>query len=89
MERLLLFLVWRRGWLKTPGQIAGLFLIGYGLSRFIVEFFRQADAQFITDGNPMGYAIQLGGLGLSMGQVLSLPMILVGLGAILWARRRV
>ncbi|MGB5560489.1 MAG: prolipoprotein diacylglyceryl transferase [Paracoccaceae bacterium] len=86
---LLLFLVWRRGWLKTPGQIAGLFLIGYGLSRFVVEFFRQADAQFITDGNPMGYAIQLGGLGLSMGQILSLPMILVGLGAILWARRRV
>ena len=84
----LLFLVWRRDWLKLPGQIAGLFLVGYGLSRFIVEFFRQADAHFITAGNPVGYVIHAGGYGLSMGQLLSLPMILVGLATIFWARHR-
>ena len=85
---LLLFLVWRRDWLKNPGQITGLFFVGYGLSRFIVEFFRQADAQFISSDNPMGYVVQLGGIGLSMGQMLSLPMIIVGLATIFWARRR-
>jgi len=84
----LLFLVWRRGWLKKPGQIAGLFFVGYGVSRFIVEFYRQADAQFISAENPMGYVIGTGGFGLSMGQVLSLPMILIGIATIVWARRR-
>lgn len=85
---LLLLLVWRGGWLKNPGQIAGLFFAGYGLSRFIAEFFRQADAQFITADNPMGYALHAGGYGLSMGQLLSLPMILAGLATIVWARNR-
>lgn len=85
---LLLFLVWRCGWLKKPGQVAGMFFAGYGLSRFIVEFFRQADAQFIAPDNPMGYVLQIGGSGLSMGQMLSLPMILIGLSTVIWARRR-
>ncbi|PHQ98188.1 MAG: prolipoprotein diacylglyceryl transferase [Marinosulfonomonas sp.] len=85
---LLLFLVWRRDWLKTPGQTAGLFFIGYGISRFIVEFFREADAQFIGPDNPLGFVIGSGSVGLSMGQLLSLPMILVGIGTIIWARRK-
>lgn len=85
---LLVFLVWRRDWLKYPGQIAGLFFAGYGVSRFVVEFFRQADSQFITADNPLGYVVQLGQFGLSMGQVLSLPMIIIGGGAIVMARRR-
>ncbi len=85
---LLLFLVWRRGWLKRPGGIAGLFLLGYGLSRFVVEFFRQADDQFITPDNPMGHVLRAGEFGLSMGQILSLPMILAGIAFILWSRRR-
>ncbi|MGR3662909.1 MAG: prolipoprotein diacylglyceryl transferase [Paracoccaceae bacterium] len=85
---LMLFLVWRRGWLKKPGQITGVFITGYGISRFIVEFFRQADAQYITPDNPMGYVIGSAQVGLSMGQLLSLPMILVGLAIIAWARRR-
>jgi phosphatidylglycerol:prolipoprotein diacylglycerol transferase len=84
---LLLFLVWRRDWLKMPGQIAGLFLVGYGLSRFTVEFFRQADAQFVTPENPFGYIVQAGGFGFTMGQLFSLPMILIGLVAIHRARR--
>jgi phosphatidylglycerol---prolipoprotein diacylglyceryl transferase len=85
---LLLFLVWRRDWLKKPGQIAGLFFAGYGVARFVVELVRQADPQFITPDNPYGYVIGSGSFGLSMGQSLSLPMIVIGIGVIFWARRR-
>ncbi|MBZ8117419.1 prolipoprotein diacylglyceryl transferase [Roseovarius sp. LXJ103] len=85
---LLIFLVYMRGALRWPGLISGLFLLGYGASRFFVEFYRQADAQFITQDNPLGYALQFGGAGLSMGQILSLPMIGVGLVVILYARSR-
>ena len=83
-----LFLLVRRGALRRPGLVLGVFLAGYGLSRFVVEFFRQADAQFITAGNPLGHVIGGPVWGLSMGQLLSLPMILVGLGFVLMARRR-
>ena len=84
----LLYLAFRRGWLKKPGQLMGLFIAGYGLSRFIVEFFRQADAQFITAENPMGFVMQFGEFGITKGQQLSLPMIAIGIGFIIWARRR-
>lgn len=83
---LLIYLVWRRGWLRLPGRIAGTFFAGYGIARFIVEFFRQPDAQFITYDNPLGLAFHIGGYGLTMGQILSLPMIVVGLWFILRAR---
>lgn len=85
---ILLVLVYRRGWLKRPGRTAGLFFVGYGLARFVVEFFRQPDAQFITAANPMGWAIHFGGLGLTMGQLLSLPMIVLGIALIAVAHRR-
>ncbi len=81
---ILLHLAFRAGWLKRPGLLAGTFFLGYGLSRFIVEFFRQADAQFITEGNPWGHVF----LGMTMGQLLSLPMIIVGLATMAWALRR-
>ncbi len=85
----LLWLAWRRGWLKFPGRLAGAFFAGYGLARFIVEFFREADAQFITPTDPAGNVISFGSLGgFSMGQVLSLPMIAIGLGVVLWTARR-
>lgn len=80
----LLWLAFRSGWLKTPGLLAGTFFLGYGLSRFIVEFFRQADAQFISADNPWGHVF----LGLTMGQLLSLPMVIVGIATMIWARRR-
>ncbi len=83
----LLWLAYRRGALRMPGFVSGVFLIGYGLARFIVEFARQADAQFISADNPMGHAVEFGPVGLSMGQLLSLPMIAVGLGLIALARR--
>jgi phosphatidylglycerol:prolipoprotein diacylglycerol transferase len=75
----LIWLTWRRQSLLRPGLNLGVFLAGYGLARFIVEFFRQPDAQFVTPGNPLGLAWQLGGYGLTMGQALSVPMIALGL----------
>ena len=84
---LLLWLAYRRCALKTPGQIMGVFIAGYGVSRFIVEFFRQADRQFSSLENPMGYIWQTGSTGITMGQLLSLPMIGIGLGIALYARR--
>lgn len=86
---LLLFVVWRRGWLAWPGRTVGLFLAGYGLARFLVEFVRQPDAQFVSAGNPLGLAWHMGGWGLTMGQILSLPMIAVGLWLMMRARRAV
>ncbi|MGX9351328.1 prolipoprotein diacylglyceryl transferase [Shimia sp. W99] len=82
----LLWLAWRRSALKFPGRIAGVFFAGYGLARFIVEFVRQPDAQFISEGNPLGLVWHIGGYGLTMGQLLSLPMILLGLWLIRQAR---
>jgi phosphatidylglycerol:prolipoprotein diacylglycerol transferase len=84
---LLIWLAWRCGAFKTPGLLMGTFLAGYGFARFAVEFVRQPDAQFITDGNPLGLAWQINGLGLTMGQLLCLPMIGIGLYLILRARR--
>ncbi|MFT5798198.1 MAG: phosphatidylglycerol:prolipoprotein diacylglycerol transferase [Candidatus Azotimanducaceae bacterium] len=83
---LLLWLAWRRDAYKTPGLIAGTFFAGYGIARFVVEFVRQPDAQFISDGNPLGLALELGGYGLTMGQLLSVPMILIGAYLIRQAR---
>ncbi|ACM02838.1 prolipoprotein diacylglyceryl transferase [Cereibacter sphaeroides] len=92
LEGILLFavlslLVWRRGWLHWPGSVSGVFLAGYGATRFLVEFVRQPDAQFVSAGNPLGLAWQISGYGLTMGQILSLPMILLGLYLILRSRR--
>lgn len=84
----LMFLTWRRGALKRPGLITGLFFAGYGGARFFVEFFRQPDAQFVSEGNPLGLALEIGGYGLTMGQILSVPMILLGLWLARQAKRR-
>lgn len=62
---------------KRPvGSVSGLFLIGYGAFRIIVEFFRQPDAQLGLFG------------GVSMGQILSIPMILLGIIFMVWAYRQ-
>lgn len=84
----LLYAVFRTDALRHPGRVMGLFIAGYGLARFFVEFFRQPDAQFITPGNPLGLAFHLGGYGLTMGQLLSLPMIMAGLWLLYRARNR-
>ncbi|MBB5042491.1 phosphatidylglycerol:prolipoprotein diacylglycerol transferase [Shinella fusca] len=68
--------IWRFGALKRPGLVTGLFVCGYALSRITVEFFREPDAQ-------LGY---LYGGWLTMGMLLSLPMLAVGVWAIVRAR---
>ena len=86
------WLAYRRGALKVPGQLIGVFFMGYGLARTIVEGFRQSDAQFISATNPWGHIIRFGteldSAGLTMGQILSLPMIVVGIAILLVARAR-
>ena len=84
---LVLWLAWRRGWLKVPGRLMGLFIAGYGIARFAVEFVRQPDAQFVSDANPLGLYLHLNGWGLTAGQCLSLPMVAVGLWFVLGSRR--
>lgn len=54
--------------LNRPGLVTGLFLSGYGVMRFFVEFFRAPDAH-------LGYLT----FGLTMGQILTLPLILAGI----------
>lgn len=84
---LMFWLVSRKGWLKTPGALVGVFFIIYGVSRSFVELFRQPDLQFQTLENPFGYALQFSETaGLTMGQILSLPMVAIGL-FILWQTR--
>ncbi|MES2353285.1 MAG: prolipoprotein diacylglyceryl transferase [Pseudomonadota bacterium] len=76
MEGLLLFvIVWIYSLKPRPrGAVAGSFLMGYGVFRFIAEYFREPD-DFLG----------LLTLGFSMGQWLSLPMIIGGVGMIVWA----
>ena len=84
----LCWLAFRSGALRAPWALSGVFLAGYGVSRFLVEFVRQPDTQFVSPGNPLGLAFHMNGWGLTMGQTLTLPMIAIGLWLILWARRR-
>jgi phosphatidylglycerol:prolipoprotein diacylglycerol transferase len=79
LEGIVLFLVLRvlshsRLKLRQPGFVAGAFVAGYGLCRIVVEFFREPDPQ-------LGH---LWGGWLTMGMVLSLPMVLAGI----WAMSR-
>jgi len=79
LEGVLLFVIvwWYASRHRPMGAVSGLFLLGYGTMRFIAEFAREPD-------NFLGY---LAG-GLTMGQWLSLPMIVVGLLMMVWAYRR-
>ena len=85
---LILVLVALVGGFKRRGLISGIFFLGYGASRFTIEFFRQPDIQFISEGNSLGYAYQYLDYGVTMGQALSTPMILIGLLLILTAISR-
>ena len=60
-----------------PGLIAGVFLLGYGLARMFVELFRQPDT-YVGDGGFLAW-------GFTMGQVLSAPIAIAGLGFIVYA----
>lgn len=82
------YLVYQRKAFAIPGQVTGLFFIGYGAARIFSERFRMADLQFRSIDNPEGDVIQLLDWGLSMGQVLSLPMIAIGIGYLVWSRSK-
>ena len=84
---ILAYLALRKGWLTHVGAIFGMFLTFYASARFMVEFVRQPDVQFITAHNPLGLAFQMQGYGLTMGQTLSLPMVAFGLLLILSAKK--
>lgn len=72
-----LWLVARAGGLKRPGFVTGLFGVGYGLARIFCEFFREPDP--VQEALPHG---------LTMGMVLSLPLIVVGAALVLFSLRR-
>ncbi len=79
LEGLLLFVLL---WLyarqpRKTGQVSGMFLLGYGVFRFIAEYFREPDAH-----------LGLLSLGLSMGQWLCVPMVVGGIGLWWWSGRR-
>lgn len=76
LEGVVLFLVlWIYSRKPRPAAtVTGLFGVGYGLSRILVEFYREPDAH-------LGY---LAFDWLTMGQLLSLPLVLAGLGLIVW-----
>lgn len=80
LEGLLLFalLYWYQKKPHGVGAVSGLFLLGYGVARFIVEFFREPDAH-----------LGLLSLGMSMGQWLTLPMIVLGIFLMVRAKSRV
>ncbi|MFC0305345.1 prolipoprotein diacylglyceryl transferase [Sphingomonas sp. C8-2] len=71
------FFFWRTDARNQPGKLVGIFLLGYGLSRFVVEYFREPDAQLGTLS-----------WGLTMGQTLTVPMLLGGLYLIATASKR-
>lgn len=81
LEGVLLFvLLWlyaRRQ--RREAQVSAMFLVGYGVFRFIAEFFREPDAYLLWLKEQTG---------LSMGQWLCVPMIAFGIGLWLWAQRR-
>ncbi|MGP1954765.1 MAG: prolipoprotein diacylglyceryl transferase, partial [Arsenophonus sp. NC-QC1-MAG3] len=61
---------------RQIGSVSGLFLISYGVFRVLVEFFRQPDAQLGLFG------------GVSMGQILSIPMIIIGIFIMIWSYKK-
>ena len=74
---LLLFAAERKAARRHPGMVSGLFLAGYAVARMSGELFRQPDVQ-------LGFLV----FGTTMGQLLSLPLLVAGIGLILWARRQ-
>jgi phosphatidylglycerol:prolipoprotein diacylglycerol transferase len=84
LEGLVLFailslLFWKSDARYKPGFLAGSFVLGYGVFRFIVEFFREPDEQLVEFARVTH---------LHMGQWLCVPMILVGLYVVLTAKGR-
>jgi len=79
LEGIVLFLIlWFYSSRPRPrGAVSGMFLLCYGIFRFLVEFFREPDVQ-------VGYIMG----GVTEGQLLSLPLILFGIVLLKWAYRK-
>lgn len=82
LEGLVLFcalyvLIHHKAALKRPGFVAGVFVAGYGMARIVVEFFRTPDAH-------IGYFAGW----ITMGMMLSVPMVVLGAGLIINAQKR-
>ncbi|MBY7648968.1 MAG: prolipoprotein diacylglyceryl transferase [Candidatus Liberibacter europaeus] len=79
LEGIVLFLIMQvivyRGALKKPGFATGVFICGYAISRIVVEFFREPDVQ-------LGYIM---GEWMTMGMLLSFPMLIIGIWCIVRA----
>lgn len=75
----MLLLFWKTRARFRPGLLAGVFTLGMGISRFVNEFFREPDQQLADFAQRTG---------LSMGQWLTIPLILTGLIVVLFALRR-
>nr|WP_086940629.1 prolipoprotein diacylglyceryl transferase [Thaumasiovibrio occultus] len=78
MEGLLLFFIlnWFIRKPRPTGAVSGLFLLGYGVFRFIAEYFRTPDEN-------LAYLVD--SFGISMGQLLSLPMVVLGAAMMIWS----
>jgi phosphatidylglycerol:prolipoprotein diacylglycerol transferase len=79
LEGMLLFVLiwWYARTERKPGQVAAAFVFGYGVFRFIAEYFREPDAH-----------LGLLALGMSMGQWLCVPMVVVGAWVWHWAGKQ-
>jgi len=76
---IMLLLFWTTRARYRPGLLAGVFTLGMGIARFVNEFFRQPDQQLAD------FAMRTG---LSMGQWLTIPLILTGLIVVIYALRK-
>ncbi len=76
---IMMLLFWKTRARYRPGLLAGVFTLGIGIARFVNEFFRQPDAQLAD------FAARTG---LSMGQWLTIPLILTGLIVVFFALRK-
>ncbi len=75
----MMLLFWKTRARYRPGLLAGVFTLGMGIARFVNEFFREPDQQLAD------FAARTG---LSMGQWLTIPLILTGLIVVLYALRK-
>jgi phosphatidylglycerol:prolipoprotein diacylglycerol transferase len=81
LEGMLLFVLlwWYASKPRKQGQVASAFLFGYGVFRFIAEFFREPDAHLLWLQQQTG---------MSMGQWLCVPMIVGGAALWTWVARK-
>lgn len=70
---LMMWMYWKRNAGERPGLLFGTFLIGTFASRFLIEFIKNPQVEFEAD------------MTLNMGQLLSIPFVLIGIGLIAWA----